>query len=186
MNVVDAIMQRRSIRKFTNKPIRMSTLEKLVDCARVAPSGMNRHLFEYIIVNVKDLNEKIFACTEWKNYSFESGPLRGEEPTAYIIVLSKGSSSVTSADVGFAIENILLGAVGEELGSCCLGAINREAISRLLNIPKNYYVCYVIAIGYPKQIAKIVEQDNEKISSVNGIILVSKPMLSTIVHRNSF
>lgn len=186
MNIFEGIMQRRSIRKFTSKPIQMSVLEKLVDCARVAPSGMNRHLLEYIIVNVKDLNEKVFACTEWKDYSFESGPLKGEEPTAYIIVLSKGSSSVTSIDVGFAIENILLCATGEGLGSCCLGAINRELISRILNIPKEYYVCYVIALGYPKQVAKMIEQDNEKISSVNGIILVSKPALSAIVHRNGF
>ena len=51
MNVYDAIMKRRTIRKFEQKAVSEDNLVKLVDCARVAAYGANVQPLKFMIVN---------------------------------------------------------------------------------------------------------------------------------------
>ena len=51
MNVYDAIMKRRTIRKFEQKAVSEDNLVKIVDCARVAAYGANVQPLKFMIVN---------------------------------------------------------------------------------------------------------------------------------------
>lgn len=51
MNVYEAILKRRSIRRFKNKAVPYEVLEKCIDAGRVAPSGRNQQVCEYIVIN---------------------------------------------------------------------------------------------------------------------------------------
>ncbi len=188
METFEAIKNRRSIRKFLNKRVSADLLEELIEAARLAPSAMNLQPLEYIIVNREDLLLKLFDCTEWKNYSFASGPERGEEPKAYIVILSNTliKSRNIEMDAGLAIENILLLAQSEGLASCCLGSVSWGQINRLLGIPNSHYGLLLIALGYPKQSASFVDSDDRKIRSVDEKIIVSKNPLEKIIHKNYF
>ena len=50
MNIEEAIYNRRTIRRFKQEPIQTDILKKLIDYARIAPSGMNIQALEYIII----------------------------------------------------------------------------------------------------------------------------------------
>jgi len=88
MNVLEAIMSRRTIRKFTQQEIPAETLRTLVDAARMAAYGGNIQPLRYSVITGKELREKVFETTKWAGYLTDGAPKEGERPTAYIIVYS--------------------------------------------------------------------------------------------------
>jgi len=154
MQVFEAILKRRSIRRFKQEVIPLETLKKLVDAARVAPSAANMQPLRYIIVTNLDLRRQIFPALRWAGYIAPAGnPLPGEEPTAYIVVLANKeiAKSDYQLDAGAAIENLILTALEEGIGACWLGAIDREEIRRILDVSDDFEIESVIALGYPNE-----------------------------------
>ena len=88
MDIYEVIKKRRSIRRFKQDEIPLGILEKLVDAARFAPSGGNIQPWEFIIVNDKELLDKVFETLAWAGYIAPEGtPPEGKRPTAYICLL---------------------------------------------------------------------------------------------------
>lgn len=166
MNVYDAIMQRRTIRKFTQEKIGKDNLIKLVDCARMAAYGANLQPLKFAVVDdEKDLNE-IFPFIKWAGYLQDGAPKENERPTAYIAVL--GDKSLKAADTyeveaGAAVTTIMLAAEEMGLASCWLGAIKRDEIKSALNLADNLRVVYLLALGYPAQESESVEMKDGNI-----------------------
>ena len=190
MDAEKAIFGRRSIRRFKQIPIPIEFLKKLVDAARVAPSGANLQPLEYIIVNDKELCNRIFPALRWAGYiKPEWRPSEGERPTAYIVILvKKDVSPFSDIDVGLAAENIMILAYSYGVGSCMLGNIDRDLIREILNIPLEYHVHSVIALGFPAE-KSVVEQMEESVKywrDENGVMHVPKKKLEEILHINGF
>ena len=89
----------------------------------------------------------------WAAYLKEwPGPEEGERPSAYIIILGDGTISPTfGCDHGIAAQSILLGATEKGLGGCMINSVKRDELQRVLNIPAQYEILLVIAIGKPKE-----------------------------------
>ncbi len=154
MQVYEAVTKRRSIRRFKQDPIPLETLSKLVDAARLAPSAANMQPLRFIVVVNPDLCKGIFPALRWAGYiAPEGNPPPGEEPTAYVIVLVNKdiARSDYQLDAGAAIENIILTAVEEGIGSCWLGAIDRAIIREILHVSEHFEIESVIALGHPNE-----------------------------------
>jgi len=111
MDIYEIIKKRRTIRRFKQKEIKSELLLKFVDMARIAPSASNLQPLEYIIVNKKEIVDKIFPNLGWAGYLGKEGPPpEGKRPVAYIVVVINKNiqSSSYQHDSGAAIENILL------------------------------------------------------------------------------
>ncbi len=79
-----------------------------------------------------------------------SGPAEGEHPSAYIIILlDKEIAQSTGCDHGIAAQSILLGAAEKGLGGCMLGSAKQDALRNNLNIPEQYGILLVVALGEP-------------------------------------
>jgi nitroreductase len=120
MNVHEAIKKRRSIRRFKNKVVPYTALEKCIDAARLAPSGRNQQVCDYIIINDAKVLPGIFEHIggSAKLPPDKGGPRPEQSPKAYTIVLINkmlegdiNRRRVTQIDVGLAAENIMLAAV---------------------------------------------------------------------------
>lgn len=150
MNITKIINTRRTIRSFINKPISKEILISLVDLARMAPSGSNLQPLKYaIITDVKLVNE-IFAFTRWAGYLQGKGsPTKKQAPTAFILVLNDQAirKAGYELDAGASIQNILLGATDLGIGTAWLGAIDRDQIRKLINLPEKYIIISAIALG---------------------------------------
>ena len=155
MDIEDVIYKRRTIRRYKQDLIPIDTLKKLIDFARVAPASSNLQNIEYIIVIDPIMKDKLFPLLKWAGYlpKSERLPPIGQRPTAYIIVLvnTKIKKGNVDFNVGAAVENILLGAVKFELGSCWIGSIDRKKIKQLFEIPDHYNVKHVISLGFPNE-----------------------------------
>lgn len=150
----DLIAGNRSFRRFDETvKIERSTLEELVNLARLSASARNRQPLKYYLSNHPDTNLKIFstltfaaALSEW------GGPQQGERPSAYIIVL--GDKSITEhfgCDHGIASQSIMLGARSRGLGGCMMASVDREKLRDLLTLPIQYEILLVLAIGKPAE-----------------------------------
>src|SRR4030042_4956163 len=127
MTVYEAILKRRSIRRFQNKAVPYATLEKCIDAARLAPSGRNQQLCEYIVIDDPQVLPGIFENIggSAKLPPDKGGPSASQTPKAYSIILinktKEGDSTrrrVTLYDVGMAAENIILTAQEQGIGCC--------------------------------------------------------------------
>ena len=150
----ELVLKCRSYRRFyEDVAIDDKTLRELVDFARLSASAVNRQPLKYIISGARDKNALIFSTLHWagtlKNWP---GPAEGERPAAYILILGdKEIGASFGMDPGIAAQTILLGAVEKGLGGCMLGAVDREDLRKLLNIPARYEISLVIALGKPKE-----------------------------------
>jgi nitroreductase len=191
ITISEIIKKRRSIRRFRQKVIPAGILEKMVEAARMAPSGSNLQPWEFIVVNEKPMVDKVFSTLAWAGYLGKEGPpAEGKKPTAYIVMLNNNNikKPPPQRDFGAAAENILLTATEEGIGSCWIGSVERKKLAEILKIPQNYEIDSVIALGYPDETPVVEEYKNSiKYWKDNQKILhVPKKSLKSIIHYNTF
>ena len=189
--VYNVILSRRSIRRFQQKRIPIGTLKKMVNTARLAPSAANLQPLEFFIVNKKDLCSKVFETLGWAGYIKPKWtPDVNERPTAYIIILVKNPNKNPwyIRDASIAAAYITIAAESEGIGSCILCKIDKEKLQKNLDIPKDYIVDSVIALGYKAEhpvVEKLVDSV-EYWRDEKGILHVPKRSLKDVVHINRF
>ena len=189
--VYNVILSRRSIRRFQQKRIPIGTLKKMVNTARLAPSAANLQPLEFFIVNKKDLCSKVFETLGWAGYIKPKWtPDVNERPTAYIIILVKNPNKNPwyIRDASIAAAYITIAAESEGIGSCILCKIDKEKLQKNLDIPKDYIVDSVIALGYQAEhpvVEKLVDSV-EYWRDEKGVLHVPKRSLKDVVHINRF
>jgi nitroreductase len=154
----DLIVSNRSCRRFDEGfAVERRTLEELVDLARLSASAANLQPLKYILSCEPERNARIFRHLAWAAYLKDwGGPAPGERPGAYIVILGDTAVSHTfGCDHGIAAQSILLGAREKGLAGCMIGLIQREELRQTLNIPVQYEILLVIALGRPREQAVI-------------------------------
>lgn len=191
MDVYETIIGRRTIRRFQQRPLGRELLKKLVDAARLAPSASNLQPCEYIIVDGPRLLGDVFSTLGWAGYiAPEGNPKEGERPVAYIVVLLNKKKRETGGEVDAAasIENMLLTARAEGVGSCWIGDVNRERLGMILGIPESCKIDSVIALGYMAE-TPVLEEMKESVKywkDEDGVLHVPKRSIDDIIHINGY
>ena len=161
----ELVKENRSCRRFyEDHAVELETLKEFVNLARMSASGANLQPLKYILSCDPQKNAEIFSCLAWAGYLKDwPGPEEGERPAAYIVVLGDTSISESAGcDHGIAAQTILLGAREKGLAGCMLGSIDRNALRDSLNIPSQFKVLLVLAIGKPREqvVLETVGSDN--------------------------
>ena len=190
-SLFNIICTRRTIRRFKQTPLSKNVFKKLITAAQLAPSGSNLQPCRYIIIDKPELLKSIFPLLKWAGYISPHGtPKDGEEPVAYVIVLAnltikrKGSE----IDAAACIQNILLTAWEDGIGSCWLQSIHRKKIKKLLRIPHHLKVDSIVALGYPDE-NPVVEKVTDSIKywkNRHGVLHVPKYSLPDICYVNGY
>jgi len=143
MSMIDLMKTRRSIRSFLPKPVSNEDAIKILDAARLAPSGGNRQRWKFIYVNDPQVLRMIKNC---------SPGFYGDAPAAIVVGLEDEGSGPGSVigllDIGFAAENILLTAHALGLGGCAVGSFIAAAVKKVINAPDNFKPVLIFSIGY--------------------------------------
>ncbi len=150
MDVMQAIVNRRSVRKYAAKAITKKALQKLRDALRLAPSACNFQPWRFIFVQDADLRENIARAANGQLWMAEA-PLTvvacGVPEDAYKRI--GGTDNSAAIDVAIALDHLTLVAVSEKLGTCWIGAFDETLVKRLLNIPPRVRVIAMTPVGYP-------------------------------------
>jgi nitroreductase len=148
----ELVLKCRSYRRFQeDQPIDQATMKELVDLGRLAASGGNMQTLKYIVSCTPEKNDLIFPNLVWAGYLSDwDGPVKGERPTAHIIMLGDTEISTSfGVDHGISAQNIVLGAAEKGIGACMIGSIKREKLRAALEIPKHFEILLAISLGYP-------------------------------------
>lgn len=190
MNFQDIVLKNRSYRRFDqSQEITMSQLKKWIDLARITPSGANLQPLKYALVSGKEKCAEVFTTLKWAGYLPEwDGPVEGERPTAYIVVLQdKEISANLMGDQGIPVQTILLGAVEDGYGGCVLGAVDRVKLKEILDIPNEMEIVWVIALGVPNEEIHLTKVEGDGsikyYRDANTVHFVPKRSLEEILAR---
>ena len=162
--VLSNIMARRSIRKYLDKPVEHEKLEAVVKCGINAPSGMNRQ--PWIVRVVED--QKLIADV---NQAADRSLFYDAPALVCVCTPANGGGEL---DAGLLGENMMLAAQAMGLGTCCLGGPVRFLVSNekckffldRLDIPADYKLNYILAIGYPDEQPDAKPRDASKVKFI--------------------
>jgi len=162
MELMEAILTRRSIRKFKNKPIPNEILDELLRAAMQAPSAGNRQPWHFVIITERGKLDKI---SDFHPYS----KMLKEAPLAILICAKVETDKYCDywvQDCSAATQNLLLAAHGLGLGAVWLGIYPIQervsGIKDLLNLPPDVVPLSLNAIGYPNEVKKPEDRYNKE------------------------
>ena len=175
--VLSSIMARRSIRKYLDKPVEHEKLEVIVRAGINAPSGVNRQPWIVRVVEdqklIADVTEvyKLANAEQVKRDKDFKNMFRNAPNLICVCTPANGGGEL---DAGLLGENIMLAAQSMGLGTCCLGGPVRFLLSNekckffleRLDIPADYKLNYIIAIGYPDEQPDAKPRDSSKVKFV--------------------
>ena len=157
------IFERRSVRKFKDKPVERELVEKLLEAADAAPSACNKRPLEFYAVTNEHIVERLSKAGLFT---------RMKAPLIIVVVGNLGRalpppiSDYWMHDAGAACENILLEAVMLGLGACWCGVHPQkrvmEKVSEALDLKDKQIPFAMIKIGYPDEHHKPHEGYNKK------------------------
>jgi len=190
-SLYEIIAGRRTIRRFRPEPVSRELLERLVDVGRLAPSAANLQPLEFFVVDDAKLKAEVFPCLKWAAYIAPEGdPRPGEEPAAYIVTLAntKIREKMFEYDVGAAMENMILAALDEGVGSCWMLSIDRDTLRTILGVPEHYRIDSVLALGYPAEdpAAEVMGDSCRYWKDEAGRLHVPKRPFGSVAHFNRF
>jgi nitroreductase len=158
MELQDAILKRRSQRKFTDYQVTDDELRALLEAARWAPSWANTQVWEFIVVRDRDVIAKVAATYAEPNPASKctlaasalivgcakvgvSGGLKGIKETVF--------QEWFMFDLGLAVQNLCLRAHELGLGTVVVGSLDHAALEKALSVPDGYHAVVVLPIGKP-------------------------------------
>lgn len=152
MNLQEIVKKNRSYRRFYgDRKLSREQLMEFIDIARLTPSGANSQKTRYLVFAEEEENKTIYPYLRWAGfYKDWDGPEPSERPTGYIVML-KPTGTNLDRDEGIKGQTILLLAAEAGLGGCFIGNIDKEGLTKAIQIPEGYEVSLIIALGVPKE-----------------------------------
>lgn len=154
MDLFEAITKRRSIRKYQKKEVEWYKIAEMIEAARYAPSAGNLQDWRFIVVRERS-NIIALASAAYEQHWMESAP-------ACIVVCSdlrnterlygiRGTRLYTIQNASAAVENMLLTAQANGLGTCWVGAFNEDEISGIFHLPPFIRPQAIVTLGYAEE-----------------------------------
>ena len=149
-----ALLKRRTIRRFSQKPVEKADITAMIEAARCASCASNRQRLRYFGVVSP---EKVAAILPHTFYAALVKPRRtpvpGEtSPTAFLAVTATEKPSPhLYADAGAAIQSIEFAAWERGIGCCWLGSFTPAQIAPVIDFPDPERIVYMVALGYPAE-----------------------------------
>ena len=145
MKIID---ERRSVRKYTDKKIEAEKIDRMLRAAMQAPSATNQQPWEFLVIDDK---ETIVKLADFSQYA----KMLPGAPLAMVILEKQGMRAprFTEQDLGACVQNLMLQAVEDGLGTVWMGVgkgSERETfLTEMFNLPETVKPFAVLAIGYP-------------------------------------
>ena len=150
MDVLNAIQERRSMRKYTSQTIEDAKLNKVLEAARLSPSARNRQSWKFIVV--KDSETRTRLAEAFGKQTFIS--------QAPVIIVACGTDAEGimacgqprhTVDLSIATSYMILEAREQGLGTCWIGHFDEKSVKEILGIPKEVRVVALTPLGYPDE-----------------------------------
>jgi nitroreductase len=151
MELFECIEKRRSVRKYLDRPVEWEKVGNILRAGQHAPSAGNLQDWRFVVVTDLMTRKKI-ADAAYKQYWLEECPVLivvcSDPEKTKMFYKDRGEKFYTIQNCAAAIQNMLLAATDQELGSCWVGAFDIELLKTAVAIPQHVIPHAIIALGY--------------------------------------
>lgn len=164
MSMMEKMQSRRTYRRFEQKAVPQNVVEDIVEAVRLSSCGANRQAVRLVVIQNPETVAKVQPLVKWAAYlpPEQGTPKADELPTLYVAVLQDTSiPGDLNTDTGIALANMTMAAWDSGIGSCIMGAINRPALTELLDIKEPEKLAFMVAFGYPTHKSYVVPLTEE-------------------------
>lgn len=150
MNLLEIMQNRRSVRNYTGEKIPKEKLDKILQAGLLAASGRNRKPWEFVVVQQKEMLEKLSHCRVGAAKMLENAGC------AILVFANSEKTDVWIEDCSIAMSNMHLMADSLGFGSCWIQGRLREAENgesteaycrTLLHMPQEYVLEAILSVG---------------------------------------
>lgn len=168
MDFMEVINNRRSVRAYKPDPVEKDKIQRVIDAAVKAPTGMNAQPWAFGVIQdqatLASISEQAKAfllskADEWawlapyKDYFADPDYSIFYHAPALVVIYSTGKGPVAQVDCTLAAENLMLAACEAGLGTCWIGfateIVNAPELKKQMGVPDDYAVIAPIILGYP-------------------------------------
>ena len=144
MEVLEAIRKRHSVRAYMAQEIPAEKLDMILEAGRLAPSAGNIQPWHFVVVTNRE-KRRMLSKGRFAKFLAESP----------VVIVGCGNSASSpnwfAVDTTIALQNMVLTATSEGLGTCWVGSFDESQVRRLLGIPEKFRVVALLALGYPRE-----------------------------------
>jgi len=164
METLEAIRTRRSVRKFSDRPVEPEKLQAVLEAARQAPSWANMQCWRFVVVEDQATKAQISSLSFVEAYfgpkGYKSNPAQKALAEAPVVIVACGEPTQSGelrgqqyylTDVGIATQNLMLAAHDLGLGTVFVGVFDEEQLGELLGIPPELRIVGLFPLGYPRE-----------------------------------
>jgi len=148
MDVMDAMKTRYSVRGYLDKQVEEEKLEKVLEAARIAPTGTNAQAFKVYVIDTEKNREKLLEVY--------SAPWLVEAPIVLAVVCKSNdawtrpwdSKNIGEIDATIVMDHMILEATEQGLGTCYIAAFHERPLIDLLGLDDEYHPVLLTPLGY--------------------------------------
>lgn len=154
MELLELMRKRRSVRRYTGEKIADESLEKILQAGLLAPSSRAIYPAEFVVTRDKAALEKLSEC------KLGSAAMLKDADAAVVVTGDRSKSDAWIEDCSLSMMLMELEASALGIGNCWVqcrgrntpdGESTEDYIRKLMNIPENFGVLAVLALGIPAQ-----------------------------------
>lgn len=140
MDVYETVATMRAVRKYQDKPVPKESLDRIVEAGRLSASSQNGQPWRFIVVENRDTLRRLGELAK-------HGPYIAGAPLAIAVAIEKTRFAVS--DASRAIQDMLLTAWADGIGSNWVGFGGLDDIKPILGIPAELDLLAILPFGYP-------------------------------------
>jgi nitroreductase len=150
MELKEVIKARRSVRDYEDKPVPEDKLLRVLEAARLAPSGGNGQPWKFIVVRDSKRRQQLAKAASGQTFVAKAPVVIAAVATIPERLQQCGVPAY-AVDLAIAVDHMTLAAVDEGLGTCWIGAFSQEETRDILKVPAKYQIVALLPLGYSKQ-----------------------------------
>jgi nitroreductase len=167
-----AIVGKREVRKYEDRPIAESVLTQILEAGRASGSSKNTQPWRFVLVTdrtrLRELSECVTRPTNLQGCA-----------AAIVVVLTNPRSGF---DGGRTAQNMMLAAWTLGVGTCPNSPANEAAVKRLIGAPEPAVVPTILSLGYP---AAGERRPRKTADPARVLARINRLPLTDLVHRNA-
>ncbi len=148
MNVIDEIVNRRSVRAYNEKPVAEDALARILEAGRLAPTARNGQDWRILIVSDRELKNTLIDQASPRQAFLKQAPIILAACALNPGYIMRCGHPAYLIDLAIVLEHIALQAVREGLGTCWIGSFDEASAKRVLNVPDAVRIVELMSLGH--------------------------------------
>lgn len=169
--ILELFRERKSVRKYEERPVEDEKIKAVLEAARVAPSWANKQCWQYIVTRDNSIKESVSRV-------IEGNPAEKAVRQAPVLIVACADPELSGkvedkgyylVDIGISFEHICLEARRQGLGTVWIGLFDEKKIRDIFEVPDNIRIVAMTPLGYP---AKMPDDRGRK--SLDSLVFKDK------------